>query len=84
MPIAPTDETAYLKAVMREFRRDTGLHKGYELRRRLWRSAVVVCEITPDGYRDWHLKLAELAYKAGLGEREVVTTILSARRKAGV
>lgn len=78
------DERKYLLGVVHEFQREATEYDGYELRRRLWHSCIVVCEVTRTDYRDWHLTLSGIALRAGLGEREIVTTVMSARRKAGV
>ena len=79
-----TDETSYLKAVVQEFRGDAAVVSGFELRKKLWHSCVVVCEVTKTGYQDWHLTLAKYAVEAGISPREVMATVKSARRKAGV
>jgi hypothetical protein len=79
-----SDETSYLTAVVQEFKRDTSEVTGFELRKRLWHSCVVVCEVTKAGYQDWHLTLAKYAVEAGISPREVMATVKSARRKAGV
>jgi hypothetical protein len=78
------DEERYLAAVVDQFRQEAAEVTGFDLRKRLWHSCVVVCEITPTGYADWHLALSEIAYQAGISPREVVATVKSARRKAGV
>ena len=83
MSIDVVNEDSYLTAVVEQFRREATELTGFELRKRLWHSCVVVCEIT-DKYADWHLTLSEIAFKAGVGPREVVATVKSARRKAGV
>jgi hypothetical protein len=49
--IEVTDETPYLNAVVEEFRRDTSEVEGFDLKKRLWHSCVVVCEVTRTGYR---------------------------------
>jgi hypothetical protein len=82
--IEVSDETSYLKAVVQEFRGDAAEVTGFELRKRLWHSCVVVCEVTKTGYEDWHLTLAKFAVEAGISPREVMATVKSARRKAGV
>jgi DNA-binding transcriptional regulator LsrR (DeoR family) len=69
--------------VVDQFRREATELAGFELRQKLWHSCVVVCEVTSD-YADWHLTLSDIAHKAGISEREVITTVKSARRKAGV
>jgi len=79
-----SDETSYLRAIIDEFRRDAEQLTGFELRKRLWHSAVVVCEVTNTSYQDWHLTLAKYAVEAGISPREVMATVKSARRKAGV
>jgi hypothetical protein len=79
-----SDESHYLSAVVEEFRGEAAALTGFELRKKLWHSCVVVCEVTETGYLDWHATLAEIAFKAGISPREVVATVKSARRKAGV
>jgi hypothetical protein len=79
-----SDQTSYLKAVVDEFRNDATEVNGFELRKKLWHSCVVVCEVTQIDYQDWHLTLAKYAVEAGISPREVMTTVKSARRKAGV
>jgi hypothetical protein len=59
-----SDETSYLTAVVQEFRRDASEVTGFELRKRLWHSCVVICEVTKTGYQDWHLTLAKYAVEA--------------------
>jgi hypothetical protein len=78
------DERKYLLGVVREFQRETAEYQGLELKRRLWHSCIVVCEVTETNYRDWHLTLSRIALRAGLSERDIVSTVMSARRKAGV
>jgi hypothetical protein len=82
--IEATDKTHYLNAVLREFRDDADTLTGFELRKKLWHSCVVVCEVTKTGYEDWHVTLAKFAVEAGISPREVMATVKSARRKAGV
>lgn len=82
--IEVSDETSYLKAIVEEFRGDAAEVTGFELRKKLWHSCVVVCEVTKTGYQDWHLTLAKYAVEAGISPREVMATVKSARRKAGV
>jgi hypothetical protein len=82
-PVVEVDESRYLNAVVEQFRREAAALTGFDLRKSLWHSCVVVCEITDD-YADWHLALSEIAYQAGINPREVITTVKSARRKAGV
>lgn len=77
------DESRYLAAVVDQFRQEASELTGFELRKKLWHSCVVVCEITSD-YADWHLALSEIAHQAGISPREVISTVQSARRKAGV
>lgn len=79
-----SDQTSYLTAVVEEFRGDAARVSGFDLRKKLWHSCVVVCEVTKAGYQDWHLTLAKFAVEAGISPREVMTTVKSARRKAGV
>jgi hypothetical protein len=77
------NEERYLTAVVDQFRREATQYTGFELRQKLWHSCVVVCEIT-DNYADWHLTLCQIAFQAGISEREAITTVRSARRKASV
>ena len=79
-----SDQASYLTAVVQEFRRDAYAVTGFELRKKLWHSCVVVCEVTKTDYQDWHLTLAKYAVEAGVSPREVMATVRSARRKAGV
>jgi hypothetical protein len=81
--IAVQDESRYLSAVVEEFQREASELTGFELRQKLWHSCVVVCEVTSD-YADWHLTLADIAYKAGISPRQVAATVKSARRAKGV
>jgi hypothetical protein len=78
------DQDRYLAAVVDQFRQEAAELTGFDLRKRLWHSCVVVCEITPANYADWHLTLCEIAYNAGIKPREAIATVKSARRKAGV
>lgn len=83
MSIDVTNEERYLSAVVEQFRQEAIELTGFELRKRLWHSCVVMCEIT-DNFADWHLTLSEIAFQAGISPREVVATVKSARRKTGV
>lgn len=81
---AEHNQDLYLRAVVDQFRGEAAELTGYELRKKLWRACVVVCEVTPEDYRDWHLTLCEIAFQAGVKPTEAITTVKSARRKAGV
>ena len=41
-----SDQTSYLTAVVEEFRGDAATVSGFDLRKKLWHSCVVVCEVT--------------------------------------
>lgn len=82
--IEVSDPASYLQTVVRDFRDWAALTTGFELRKKLWHSCIVVCEVTKTDYADWHLTLAKIAAEAGLKPGEVIATVRSARRKAGV
>lgn len=82
--IEVSDKHAYLSRVVDDFRGVAEFLSGFELRKELWRCCVVVCEVTRDDYKDWHLTLAKIAADAGIKPNAVITTVRSARRKAGV
>jgi len=79
------DEHAYLSAVVDQFRQEAATAANeFELKKLLWRVCVVVCEVSPDSYRDWHLALSKVAIEHGVKPTAVVTTVRSARKRAGV
>lgn len=80
-----TDKHAYMLRVVEEFRREAATAANeFELKRKLWHASVVACEVDPTGYRDWHVTLAGIALEHGVKPAAAVTTVKSARRKAGV
>jgi hypothetical protein len=80
-----TDKNAYMLRVVDEFRHDaTTAANEFELKRKLWHASVVACEVDPTGYRDWHVTLAGIALEHGVKPTSAITTVKSARRKAGV
>jgi hypothetical protein len=79
------DKNAYMLRVVEEFKQDAAAAANeFELKRKLWHASVVACEVDPTGYRDWHLTLAGIALEHGVKSTSAVTTVKSARRKAGV
>jgi hypothetical protein len=79
-----SDVDRYLSVVVDEFRDNAQALTGFDLRKRLWKAAIVVCEAT-GRFEPWHVELATIAHEqGGLKASEVIATVKSARRKAGV
>ena len=80
-----TDKQAYMLRVVEQFRRDASTAPNeFEVKRKMWHASVVACEVDPTGYQSWHVTLAGIALDHGVKATSAVTTVKSARRRAGV
>jgi hypothetical protein len=71
--------------VVEQFRQEAAeAGNDFELKRKLWHACVVACEVDQPNYRDWHLTLASVATDHGVKPTAAITTVRSARLKAGV
>jgi hypothetical protein len=79
------NKNAYMLRVVDEFRREAATAANeFEVKRKLWHACVVACEVDLTAYHEWQITLAEIALKHGCKFTAAVTTVKSARRRAGV
>ncbi len=69
----------YLSKVVAEF--DTECDATWESRRLLWRTVVLVYELSADPER-WIDTLVDIAERAGMKHRDIMTTVASGLRRA--
>lgn len=70
----------YLAAVVTEFEQDCQDQTGFDLKRRLWKAAVIVFENAPDP-QPWLDQLENAASSAGMRMTAILATFRSAERR---